>query len=85
MIQDYIKSHDVQEDTSHNQWEDQLFEQSLEIEPRDQQPKKAVSKQHCHCQLSLSPPLSPPSLYSLENTRWTYAHPVLIQALWLTF
>lgn len=43
MIQDYLKSHDVQGDVTHNQWEDQLYDQSLEIEPRDQPPKKSVS------------------------------------------
>ncbi len=42
LIQEYIKSHDVQNDIAHNQWEDVLFDQSLDIEPRDQPPKKTV-------------------------------------------
>ena len=43
LIQEFLKSHDVQGEMGHNQWEDHLFEQSLEIEPRDQPPKKVVS------------------------------------------
>ena len=43
LIQEYLKSHDLQGDISHNQWEDQLYDQSLEIESRDQPPKKTVS------------------------------------------
>lgn len=42
-IQKYILSQDPQGSATANQWEEELFEQSRIIEPKDQMPKKAVS------------------------------------------
>lgn len=42
-IQDYLQSHDVRGEMGDNQFEDYLYDQSVEIEPRDQPVKKVVS------------------------------------------
>ena len=42
-IQDFLQSHDPKGDMGDNQYEDYLYDQSVEIEPRDQPFKKAVS------------------------------------------
>ena len=42
-IQDFLQSHDPKGDMGDNQYEDYLYDQSVEIEPRDQPYKKAVS------------------------------------------
>ena len=42
-IQEYLTSHDVKGEMGDNQFEDFLYDQSLEIEPREQPYKKTVS------------------------------------------
>ena len=41
-IQDYLLSHDTKGEMGDNQFEDFLYDQSVEIEPRDQPYKKSV-------------------------------------------
>lgn len=55
-IQEFLKSHDVQGDIPHNQWEDMLYDQSVDIEPRDQPAKKCPRKY----KFDLRPPSTQP-------------------------
>ena len=63
-IQEFLKSHDVQGDIPHNQWEDILYDQSVDIEPRDQPAKKCVCLSiYLSIYLSIHP--SNPRIYHL--------------------
>jgi son of sevenless-like protein len=55
-IQEYLQSHDVRGEMGDNQFEDYLYDQSVEIEPRDQPYKKAPRKHR----FELRPPNTQP-------------------------